>query len=71
MAQILGQLPNYFRSGGPAQRSLQLHDGQVTVSIDSQKCQVIMQIDEKKDSKPIIFDLANNTISNVTVIPPE
>jgi hypothetical protein len=31
---------------------------------------VIMQIDEKKDSQPIIFDLLNNTISNVTVYAP-
>jgi hypothetical protein len=31
---------------------------------------VIMQIDEKKDSQPLIFDLANHTLSNVTVYPP-
>jgi hypothetical protein len=31
---------------------------------------VIMSIDEKKDSQPIIFDLLNNTLSNVTVYPP-
>jgi hypothetical protein len=56
--------------GGPAEQALTLHDGQITVAIDSANCMVIMQIDEKKDSQPIIFDLLNNTISNVTVYPP-
>jgi hypothetical protein len=53
-----------------AHQSLQLHDGNITVAIDPEQSMVIMQIDEKKDSQPFIFDLANHTLSNVTVYPP-
>jgi hypothetical protein len=52
-------------------RALQLHNGHISILINPEHHTVTMQIDEKKDSKPIIFNLANNTISNVTVIPPE
>jgi hypothetical protein len=53
-----------------ARQALQLHDGQVTVSIDSDQMLVTMQIDERHHSQPIIFDLLNNTILNVTTVPP-
>jgi hypothetical protein len=70
-AAVIGAvLPMLMGGGGPSQQALQLHDGQITVSIDSENCLIIMSIDEKKDAQPIIFHLLNNTISNVTVYPP-
>jgi hypothetical protein len=53
-----------------AKRALELHDGQITVAIDSENMMVVMQVDEKKNAQPILFDLLNNVIQNVTVVPP-
>jgi hypothetical protein len=74
MAGILGAI--FGGGGGPVQeaemahQALQLHNGNITVAIDPEQSMIVMQIDEKKDSQPLIFDLANHTLSNVTVYPP-
>jgi hypothetical protein len=53
-----------------AKRALELHNGQVTVGVDSENMQVVFQVDEKADAQPVIIDLLNNVIQKVTVVAP-
>jgi hypothetical protein len=67
---LLGGGDGPVKEAEVARQSLQLHDGNLTIAIDSGQNMIIMQIDENSDGKPLIFDLKNHTISNVTAVYP-
>jgi hypothetical protein len=67
---ILGMDTGPVKEAELAHQSLQLHDGNITMAIDAEQSMIIMQIDEKPDGQPFIFDLKNHTLSNVSVYPP-